>query len=108
MCFRDLEVQRVDRKVVEVMTQYGDMCGRARQELKGILSARERELSHQRQLDRLTQRTPHNRHQIVSFILLHSFLTSVDQLFKIFSSVGRAICHWRTFCALKRLHVFDK
>lgn len=76
MCSRDLEVQRVDKKVVEVMTQYGDMCGRARQELKGILGARERELSHQRQLDRLTQRTPHNRHQIVSFLQLQSFLTS--------------------------------
>lgn len=84
MCFRDLEVQRVDRKVVEVMTQYGDMCGRARQELKGILSARERELSHQRQLDRLTQRTPHNRHQIVSFIQLQSFSHLLSNYLKYF------------------------
>lgn len=67
-CGRDLEVQRLDKKVVEVLSEYEGHCRRAKEELKGILAARERELNHQRHLDRLIERNPQNRHQIVSFI----------------------------------------
>ncbi|XP_054283008.1 CBY1-interacting BAR domain-containing protein 1-B-like isoform X2 [Macrosteles quadrilineatus] len=62
--FRELEVQRLDKKVVDVFGQYEGICHRSKEELKVILSARDKELNHQRQLDRLIQRNPHNRQQI--------------------------------------------
>lgn len=65
--FRDLEVQRLDKKVVEVFSQYEGICRRAKEELKVVLNARDKELSHQRHLDKLIERNPHSRQQIVSF-----------------------------------------
>uniref|UniRef100_A0A1B6ESM4 BAR domain-containing protein n=1 Tax=Cuerna arida TaxID=1464854 RepID=A0A1B6ESM4_9HEMI len=62
--FRDQGVQLLDKRVVEVFAGYDGICRRAKEDLKVIFNARDKELSRQRQLDRLRERNPHNRHQI--------------------------------------------
>ncbi|XP_046676325.1 protein FAM92A-A isoform X2 [Homalodisca vitripennis] len=62
--FRDQGVELLDKRVVEVFAGYDGICRRAKDELKVIFTARDKELSRQRQLDRLRERNPHNRHQI--------------------------------------------
>ncbi|XP_063236637.1 CBY1-interacting BAR domain-containing protein 1 isoform X2 [Bacillus rossius redtenbacheri] len=62
--YRDAHVQRLEAKVAGELGQYDALCRRVRQEVKEALAVRDRELARRRQLDRLRQRNPHNRHQI--------------------------------------------
>lgn len=63
---RDAEVQRLDAKVVAPLSQYATICKHARDDVKGTFSARDRELTRRRHLDKVRERNPRNRQMIVS------------------------------------------
>uniref|UniRef100_A0A1B6CT49 BAR domain-containing protein n=1 Tax=Clastoptera arizonana TaxID=38151 RepID=A0A1B6CT49_9HEMI len=63
---RNVQVQRLDLRVVKELSQYDDICRHAKDEVKNIFSARERELSRQRNLERVRERNPRNRAQITT------------------------------------------
>lgn len=63
--YGDLRVQNLDSKVIKEFGQYEDICKHAKDEVKQIYNAREREIARKRQLDRIKERNPRNRQQIV-------------------------------------------
>lgn len=63
--YEDARVSDIDKKVVRQLSQYEDVCKRAREDVKIGLSVREREMQRKKQYDRLRDRNPRNRQQIV-------------------------------------------
>lgn len=63
---RDAEVQRFDAKIIAPLSQYAMICKHARDDVKNTFSARDKELTRKRHLDRLRERNPRNRQMIVS------------------------------------------
>ncbi|CAG9862837.1 unnamed protein product [Phyllotreta striolata] len=63
--YGDLRVQAVDTKVVGEFTKYEDICKQVKEEVKEIYCTRDREISKKRQLDRLRERNPRSRQQII-------------------------------------------
>ncbi|XP_066594729.1 CBY1-interacting BAR domain-containing protein 1 [Prorops nasuta] len=63
--YRDAEVQRLDAKIVAPLSQYFIVCKHAREDVKNTFTARDKELSKRRNLDRLRERNPRNR-QLIS------------------------------------------
>lgn len=65
--YRDAEVQRLDSKVTSPLSQYAAICKNAREDVRNTFSARDKELTRRRNLDRIRERNPRNRQMIVSF-----------------------------------------
>lgn len=63
--YGDIRVKSIDKKVVDGFMRYQNICKHAKEEVKQIYYARDRELNKKRQLDRLRERAPRNRQQIV-------------------------------------------
>ncbi|KAG5889636.1 hypothetical protein JTB14_028916 [Gonioctena quinquepunctata] len=63
--YADLRVSTIDEKVVGELGKYQDICKHAKEEVKDIYSARDKEVARRRQLDRLRERNPRNRQQII-------------------------------------------
>lgn len=64
--YGDLRVQTIDKKVVQEFSLYESICKQAKDEVKYIFNARDKELSRKKQLDRTRERNPRNRQLIVS------------------------------------------
>lgn len=64
--YGDNRVQMLDSKVINEFSRYEDICKHVKEEVKDIYIAREREMNKKRQLDRIKDRNPRNRQQIVS------------------------------------------
>ncbi|XP_050301466.1 CBY1-interacting BAR domain-containing protein 1 [Anthonomus grandis grandis] len=62
--YGDARTQALEMRVVGELSRYEDICKRAREEVKDIFAAREREVQRKRQLDRIRDRNPRNRQQI--------------------------------------------
>lgn len=69
--FGDKRVQFLDSKVVGELAKYKDVCKHAKDEVKDIYSAREKELNRKKQLNKIKQKNPRNRQQIVR--IKHSY-----------------------------------
>lgn len=65
---RDTQVIRLDTKVIKELGNYDSICRNAKEELKFTINARNKEISKKRNLDKILEKKPTNRHQIVSFI----------------------------------------
>lgn len=52
--------------MVKELCQYDEVCRHAKDEVKNIFTARDREVSRHRHLERVRERNPRNRSQIVS------------------------------------------
>lgn len=63
--YGDVRVKNIDKKVVEGLGKYEAICKHAKDDVKQIYFSRDRELARKRQLDRLRERNPRNRQQIV-------------------------------------------
>ncbi|EFA03352.2 CBY1-interacting BAR domain-containing protein 1 isoform X1 [Tribolium castaneum] len=63
--YGDLRVQNLDSKVIKEFARYEDICKHAKDEVKQIYNAREKEIARKRQLDRIKERNPRNRQQII-------------------------------------------
>lgn len=68
--YGDVRVKNIDKKVVDGLSKYESICKHAKEEVKQIYFARDRELARKRQLDRLRERNPRNRQQIVSRMVI--------------------------------------
>lgn len=75
--YGDLRVQHIENKVIAELSQYESLCKNAKEEVKHIFSVRDRELARRRNLDRIRERNPRNRQQIVSFLIQICFNTKV-------------------------------
>lgn len=64
--FGDKRVQFLETKVVAGLAKYKDVCKHAKEEVKEIYTAREKELSRKKQLYKIKEKNPRNRQQIVS------------------------------------------
>lgn len=64
--YRDAQVQRFDAKIISSLSQYATICKNARDDVKNTFTARDKELTRKRHLDRLKERNPRNRQMIVS------------------------------------------
>lgn len=65
--YGDLRVHNIDSKVIKELSRYESICKQAKDDIRQIYNAREKELARQRQLERVKERNPRNRQQIVSF-----------------------------------------
>lgn len=65
--FGDMRVMSIDSKVVSEFAHYDGICRRAKEEVKQIFVAREKELSRKKQLERIKERNPRSRQEIVGF-----------------------------------------
>ena len=63
--YGDLRVQNIETKVIKEFGRYEDICKHAKDEVKQIYNAREKEIARKRQLERIKERNPRNRQQIV-------------------------------------------
>ncbi|CAH1117778.1 unnamed protein product [Phaedon cochleariae] len=63
--YEDMRVHEIDSKVVSEFAKYEDICKNAKEEVKGIYSARDKEMTRRKQLDRIRDRNPRNRQQII-------------------------------------------
>ncbi|KZC10935.1 Protein FAM92A1 [Dufourea novaeangliae] len=61
---KDAEVQRFDAKIIAPLSQYATICKHARDDVKNTFTARDKELTRKRHLDRLRERNPRNRQMI--------------------------------------------
>lgn len=64
--YGDKRVHNLETKVVAELSKYKDVCKHAKDEVKEIYSAREKELSRKKQLYKIKEKNPRNRQQIVS------------------------------------------
>jgi hypothetical protein len=55
----------LDSKVIKEFGRYEDICKHAKDEVKQIYNAREKEIARRRQLDRIKERNPRNRQQVI-------------------------------------------
>ncbi|XP_047350226.1 CBY1-interacting BAR domain-containing protein 1-A-like isoform X4 [Vespa velutina] len=62
--YRDAQVQRLDAKVVAPLSQYATICKHARDDVKNTFSARDKELTKRKQLDKIREKNPRNRQMI--------------------------------------------
>ncbi|XP_035680096.1 protein FAM92A-like isoform X2 [Branchiostoma floridae] len=62
--YRQAEVQRLDAKVVQPLTLYGNTCKHAKEDLKKSQTARGKEQQQQQRLEKARQKNPSDRHTI--------------------------------------------
>lgn len=58
-------VQALDSKIVTEVSKYKDICKHAKEDVKEIYCVREKELSRKKQLDKIREKNPQNRQQLV-------------------------------------------
>ncbi|XP_066255158.1 CBY1-interacting BAR domain-containing protein 1 [Euwallacea similis] len=63
--YGDARTQALELKVVGELSRYHDICKKAKEEVRNVFGAREREVQRKRQLDRIRDRNPKNRQQIL-------------------------------------------
>ncbi|XP_077297047.1 CBY1 interacting BAR domain containing protein Fam92 isoform X2 [Arctopsyche grandis] len=63
--YRNARAQRLEVKVVGQLSQYEGICRHVRTEIKHTLSLRDNEISRKKALDRVKERNPLNRQQII-------------------------------------------
>ncbi|XP_056644781.1 CBY1-interacting BAR domain-containing protein 1 [Diorhabda sublineata] len=63
--FEDMRVQTYDSKIVSEFAKYESICKQAKEEVKNIYIARDKEVAKKRYLDRARERNPKNRQQII-------------------------------------------
>ncbi|KAL3281466.1 hypothetical protein HHI36_004675 [Cryptolaemus montrouzieri] len=63
--YGDSRVHSIDNKVVSEFAKYDIICKQVKEDVKQIFNARDREISRRRNLDRIRERNPKNRQQIV-------------------------------------------
>ncbi|XP_066143560.1 CBY1-interacting BAR domain-containing protein 1 [Euwallacea fornicatus] len=63
--YADVRTQALELKVVGELSRYQDICKKAKDEIRDVFGAREREVQRKRQLDRVRDRNPRNRQQIL-------------------------------------------
>ncbi|ENN73665.1 hypothetical protein YQE_09742, partial [Dendroctonus ponderosae] len=63
--YGDARTRGLELKVVGEFSKYEDICKRAREEVRDIFAAREREMQRKKQLDRIREKNPRNRQQIM-------------------------------------------
>ncbi|XP_071522621.1 CBY1-interacting BAR domain-containing protein 1-like isoform X2 [Panulirus ornatus] len=63
--YRNVEVQRLETRVVGEISLYGGICKTAREELKRSFDTRQQEMNHRRNLEKTKMRHPQNRQHIV-------------------------------------------
>ncbi|XP_046386152.1 protein FAM92A isoform X1 [Ischnura elegans] len=61
---RDAFVYRIEKKVISELSSYGNACQLAKEDVKGAITAAEREQQRKRQFERIRERNPRNRQQI--------------------------------------------
>lgn len=66
---RNVEVERLESRVVGELALYEGVCKSAREELKRSFNTRQQEMNHRRNLERAKSRHPQNRQQIVCISL---------------------------------------
>ncbi|KAK0077113.1 hypothetical protein PV326_010268, partial [Microctonus aethiopoides] len=62
--YKDAETQRLDAKVIAPLSQYSLICKHAREDVKNIFNARDKQLAKRRHLDKIRERNPPNRQMI--------------------------------------------
>ncbi|XP_076063134.1 CBY1-interacting BAR domain-containing protein 1-B-like isoform X1 [Oratosquilla oratoria] len=62
--YRNVQVERLESRVIGELTLYGGVCKVAREDLKGSFDARQKEFNQRRSLERTRDRNPHNRQQV--------------------------------------------
>ncbi|XP_066289938.1 CBY1-interacting BAR domain-containing protein 1-like isoform X1 [Branchiostoma lanceolatum] len=62
--YRQAEVQRLEAKVVQPLTMYGNTCKHAKEDLKKSQTARGKEQQQQQRLEKARQKNPSDRHTI--------------------------------------------
>ncbi|XP_071522688.1 CBY1-interacting BAR domain-containing protein 1-like isoform X6 [Panulirus ornatus] len=62
--YRNVEVQRLETRVVGEISLYGGICKTAREELKRSFDTRQQEMNHRRNLEKTKMRHPQNRQHI--------------------------------------------
>lgn len=65
--YGDIRVQNINSKVVSGFAQYENICKHSKEEVKQLYNARDKELARKKQLDRIRERNPRSRTQIVSY-----------------------------------------
>ncbi|CAG9769062.1 unnamed protein product [Ceutorhynchus assimilis] len=63
--YGDARTQSLELKVVGEFSRYEDVCKKVKEEIKDIFAARDKEVQRKRQLDRIRDRNPRNRQQIM-------------------------------------------
>lgn len=63
--YGDMRVQNIDSKVISGLSRYETICKHAKDEVKQIYAAREKEMQRKKQLDRIRERNPRNRQLVV-------------------------------------------
>ncbi|XP_053595961.1 CBY1-interacting BAR domain-containing protein 1-B [Microplitis demolitor] len=51
--YKDAEVQRIDSKIISILSQYSIICRHAREDVKNTFSARDKELARRKHIDKL-------------------------------------------------------
>ncbi|XP_075213700.1 CBY1 interacting BAR domain containing protein Fam92 [Lycorma delicatula] len=64
--YRNIEVERLDKKVVQEFVQYETVCRNAKEEVKHIFTARDHELTWRKQLEKIKEKNPLNKQQITT------------------------------------------
>ncbi|XP_025032526.1 protein FAM92B-like, partial [Python bivittatus] len=64
--YRQAEVERLEKKVIEPLKVYGVLIKQARAEIKKFNSARKNEIKQLEKLEKIRQKSPSDRHMIVS------------------------------------------
>ncbi|XP_052439564.1 CBY1-interacting BAR domain-containing protein 1 [Carassius gibelio] len=79
--YRQAEVERLEVKVIEPLTAYGNIVKTKREDLKQTQTARNREAKQMQQLERMRQRNPSDRQIIVSYnhFVLYISLSTVSR-----------------------------
>ncbi|ELT91785.1 hypothetical protein CAPTEDRAFT_177557 [Capitella teleta] len=62
--YRESQVKRLDAKVVEPLTMYGDACKQAKQRLKAAFAAQTREMKKKKSFDKVKENSPSDAHQV--------------------------------------------
>nr|CAH7756168.1 unnamed protein product [Callosobruchus chinensis] len=63
--YGDARAQNIDAKVVAELSKYEQICKSAKEEVKEIYAVRDKELTRRKQLDRIRERNPRQRQQII-------------------------------------------
>lgn len=66
----DLRIHKIDTIVLSELAQYENICKNAKEEVKHIFTVRDREIAKKRQLDKIRERNPRNRQQIVKILIV--------------------------------------
>lgn len=101
------------------LSQYEDICKHAKEEVKNTFTARSQELARRKHLDRVREKNPRNRQQIVSFFQMPTWeepcqrvATESNTLWEwvvvLLSLLVHILCASNTVCARACVHEYAK